>query len=317
MERQTAEMVRWGVLSVGISLILYRLTSSVILLTVPLLFVAPRFHPAKWALAPVGAVAVLLVGSQMVGVGGYSDDAPATAGVMMVGMYLPVSMLFGAGVWIGLAGRRMLKRLIIGSIPAAVGGFGLVLWFSGGSGSATATADVFRQMVETLVSSLLGSQPPVGMDAKAIFDLVVVVVKQAFLPIFMGQFGLSVMVSELLINRSDRFFQERMIHWRLPVNAVWVFLGGWAMVLATMLVDMPVLDSVAWNAALAVSLLYMVQGMSIAANYVLRKKPDATAAKIFVLLLVLAMLPGVNVILLVALPLLGVSETWIGYRKNT
>jgi uncharacterized protein YybS (DUF2232 family) len=140
-------------------------------------------------------------------------------------------------------------------------------------------------------------------------------VKLGFLPIFIGQFGLSVLISELLIHRAQWSYQDRMARWHLPEISVWIFLGGWTVVLATLVVDMPVLESLAWNIALSATLLYMVQGVSILAFLVRKRNPGATATRIFFLSFLLVMLPGVNVIPLAVLPLLGVSETWIGYRK--
>jgi hypothetical protein len=86
-------------------------------------------------------------------------------------------------------------------------------------------------------------------------------------------------------------------------------------VLFTLIVDVPLLEIVAWNAALACSLLYMVQGMAILASLVRKRNPGANVSHIFFLAFLLVMLPGVNVVFVLGLPLLGVSETWIGYRK--
>lgn len=315
MERQTMIMVRSVVLAVGLSFIMYWIAASSTLFIVPLLFFAPRFQSSRWALLPVGAVALLLTGYQLIGFGGVLIDG-SVVGALLVGLFMPISLLAGAAIWIGLQGRGMLVKLLAGSLFAAMFGMGLVLWLSGGSQSALATEDLYRQMVRVMVPSLLEGQLPLGMDETMLFETVVTVLKLGFLPIFIGQFGLSVMISELLIHRAEWSFQDRMAQWTLPENSVWVFLGSWTIVLVTLLVDMTIVESVAWNIALSCTLLYMVQGISILAALVRRRNPGATATRIFVLSFLLVLLPGVNVIPLLALPLLGVSETWIGYRKK-
>lgn len=314
MERQTMVMVRSGVLAVGLSLLLYRVVASSTVFIVPLLFFAPRFRPEKWALLPVTVVTVLLLVTQLAGLGGILGDV-SVFGALVVGFYMPLSMLAGAGIWIGLQTKGMLVKLLVSSSFAAIFGIGLLVWLSGDSESATATADVYRRLVETMVPGIFGGQLPMGMNASTMFDTAVILLKLAFLPLFIGQFGLSVLISELLIHRSEWSYQDRMARWSLPGISVWIFLGSWTMVLATLIVDMPVLESLAWNVALSCTLLYMVQGASILAFLVRKRNPGATATRIFLLSFLLVMLPGVNVIPLVVLPLFGVSETWVRYRK--
>jgi len=297
-----------------LSLVLYRIAASSTLFIVPLLFFAPRFNPTKWALVPVGVVAVLLVGSQVVGLGGILQDV-SVFGALIIGFYMPVSLLAGAGIWIVLQSKGNLVRLLASSSFAAVFGFSLVLWLAGGSESAMAAASVYREILDVLAPSLFGDSMPLGMNAETLFSAIVTLLRLGFLPIFIGQFGFSVFISDLLIHRADWSYQDRMARWRLPENGVWVFLGAWTVVLVTLLVDMPVVESIAWNVALSSSLLFMVQGMSILAFLVRKRNPGATATRIFLLAFLLVMLPGVNVIPLVGLPVLGVSETWVGYRK--
>jgi len=313
MEQQTKLMLRDGMLAVGTSLILYKLTASATLFVVPLLFVAPRLQDVRRALIPVVTVFFLLVGYNLFQVGSKLSD-PVVRGSLAIGLFLPVALLIGAGVWIGLPHKRMLVRLAASSAFAALAGFLLVLWFRGGSDSAMKTAGSIQTVFELMIPSLLGSSLPLGMDVSLIFSLVVGIVELAFLPLFLGQFGISVMISELLLHRNDLDYQERMANWQLPVNVVWIFLGSWTVVLFTLLIEMPILACLAWNTALSFSLLYLVQGVSIASSLVRKRYPNVATTRIFVTMFLLVLIPGLNVIPLIALLLLGVSETWIRYR---
>ncbi len=316
MEQQTKLMLRDGVLAVGTSLVLYKLTASATLFVVPLLFVAPRLQDVKRALLPVVAVFILLLGYNLFQIGGKLID-PVVRGSLAIGLFLPVALLIGAGVWIALPHKRMLVRLASSSAFAAIAGFLLVLWFRGGSESAMETAGSIQSVFELMIPSLLGSSLPLGMDIALIFSLVVGIVELAFLPLFLGQFGISVMISEILLHRNDYEYQERMANWQLPVNVVWIFLGSWTIVLFTLLIEMPILACLAWNTALSVSLLYLVQGVAIASSFVRKRFPNVTTTRIFVTMFLLVLIPGLNVIPLIALLLLGVSETWIRYRMYT
>jgi len=62
-------------------------------------------------------------------------------------------------------------------------------------------------------------------------------------------------------------------------------------------------------------MLYALQGISLVASVMQKRNPQASASRVFVLAILLLLIPGVNLIPLLALPLAGVSETWIKYRK--
>jgi hypothetical protein len=315
MEQRVVTMVRDGVVAAGISFILFKLTSTATFFIVPLLFAAPRLQESKRALLPVLAVLLLLVGDSLWRSKGLAGE-PALAGSLAVGMFFPVSLLVGAAWWIGLPKRGMLVRFLAGSACAAIGGMALVLWFRSGSQTARDTAAALKELYTTLVPALLGTSMPLGVDGELLFDLLATVAELAFLPLFMAQFGFSLLASELLIHRNDAGYRTRMCRWKLPVNTVWVFLVAWTLVLASMVFEVPLLACLAWNSALAVTLLYLVQGMSIVAFIVHKKHERASVVRIFILLSLLVLIPGLNAIALVVLSLFGVSETWVGYRVN-
>jgi len=316
MEQQGRLMLRDGAMAIGMSIILYMITASATLFIIPLLFVAPRFQDVRRSLIPVLVVLVMVVSYNLIQV--YDQlGIPVIRGSLAVGMYIPIALLVGAGVWIGLPKQGMLVRLIVASLFAAIAGFLLVLWFRGGSESALDTAKSFKAIFELLVSQLLGSSLAIGVEVETIYSMTVRIVELSFLPLFVGQFGLSVLISELLIHKGDWDYQERMTHWHLPENAIWVLLIAWTVVLATKFVVVPIVACVAWNIALLLTLLYIVQGIAISAFFIRKRNPKATATRTFVMLSLLAIMPGLNVIPLIALPLLGVSETWIRFRLNT
>ncbi|MCK9286269.1 MAG: YybS family protein [Sphaerochaetaceae bacterium] len=315
MEQQVVKMVRDGAIAAGLSFLLLKMPTTAAVFTIPLLFAAQRLRMPKFALLPVLAVLLLIIGDNLI----FSRDLfnePVLRGVMILGLYIPVSLLAGAAIWIGLTEHRMLIRFLAGLIFATICGFALVLWFRGGSETAVAAGEYIRSTYVEVLAVVLGSAFPAGIDGNVLFDVVVIIVESAFLPLFMVQYGVSVLASELLIHRKSVDYQHRMCHWRLPSNAVWVFLGSWTLVLVTLFIKVPVLATVAWNSALAISLLYLVQGISIAAFFVRKRNVNASAFRIFILLGLMVLVPGVNMVPMIVLPLLGVSETWIRFRVN-
>lgn len=107
----------------------------------------------------------------------------------------------------------------------------------------------------------------------------------------------------------------------VPGRLIWAFIGSWSAVLALRLQNLsdlraaPVLEALAWNAALAVSFCYAVQGLGILRHVLERVAPTGPLRWTGILLVVLllfnlrtgAWTAGI-------LSVLGATENWIPYR---
>jgi hypothetical protein len=104
---------------------------------------------------------------------------------------------------------------------------------------------------------------------------------------------------------------------RLPFSLVWAFLASWSLVLAALLLRAPVaLAALAWNCALVLSLAYAAQGIGIV-TYLLKSMnaPKPLRIAIAVTAAIALATPTLGVAVAAALPLFGVTEIWIPYRK--
>lgn len=308
-------LIRSVVIVAALSFLMYWITATSMLFIIPLLFFAPKFKSKHFALLPVGVVALLLLLYQLYGYGDSLRDN-SILGALLVGLFIPFVLLVAVTLWILLSHKRLFIRYVVSCSGVALLGFGVVAWFSGGSSTVQSIEQLYRSLIVSMAPTLFKGTLPFGFSGDEVFDLLILVLRVAFLPIFMWQFGLSAFISELLINRTQWSYQERMCRWALPEGAIWFFLGSWSGVLATLLIPYPLFQSVAWNLAFALTLLYTIQGMAIVASFVRRKNSQISATKVFILCSLLALLPAVNVVPIVALPLLGVSENWIKFRKN-
>jgi hypothetical protein len=314
MDQGTVVMIRNSFVALVISYILYKITATSTLFIIPLLFIAPRFPSTKTALIPIGIFGVWLIGSQLLSMGKvlYQNSL---MGTFFIVLYLPLNLLIGSAIWILLKEYKSLHRLFFASVFAAISGLALVIWLSGESSSAVATEKVYREVVNATLPAMLGTQTPLGINSNSVFDAVVRVLKIAFFPLFVGQFGLSVLISEQMISRGDEKFQNRLAGFALNESYVWPFLISWTVVLFTLLIKVEILEVLAWNSALTLTLLYLVQGMAIISYLIRKKNPRINSTRVYILSALLMVMPGVNVVVLAALPILGVSQTWINLRK--
>lgn len=100
----------------------------------------------------------------------------------------------------------------------------------------------------------------------------------------------------------------------LPEKLIWGFLLGWFGVLLTLIRPLGWVSILFWNIALLSTVLYGMQGVDIL-RYYLRKLERFRVVILFTILLFL-FIPGLNILIMVGIPLLGVSELWIQYRRT-
>lgn len=325
-------LVRDSLLMVVASLLLYRLTFTNVLYTIPLLLLAPRFEDRKMAMLPVAAVFLLVVGGELFAARKALGFA-TTPLILTIGLFIPVVLLVAAAVWIWLREARSLVRYLASCAFMVVAGIGLAVWLQSGSEIVRKVEELYSSTFRTLFSTFLPMTPAsvategavqataettvLGFDADVLFALCVRVVYHSFVPMCMALIGVSALISECVLHRQDAAWQQRVANWRLPENAIWVFLGAWTLVLVNMLFTLPAsVSAFSLNLALSVSLLYLVQGLAILIFLVRKRNPLFTVARAVVFVMLCMLLPGLNVLVVLALPLLGALETWITLRKN-
>jgi MFS family permease len=104
---------------------------------------------------------------------------------------------------------------------------------------------------------------------------------------------------------------------RLPYLLLWAFLAAWSLVLAAVLMHAPeTIAAFAWNCAIALALLYAAQGLGIITHVLKRwNMPRFLRIVIAAMALLALATPTTSIAVAVALPLFGVTEIWIPYRK--
>lgn len=291
-----------------VGILFSRFSLGSMLMTVPLLLVVPRIRKTcfvwlSYSLLFLGAMGWTLLDSRELLSSQY-------AGFVAFSLYMPVCTLVGSAVWTA-SGRRSrvgLRRFFLACIPVAVLGLALSVWFS------TESADTVKGLIR---SSMLYMFPEgtLGFSMEAMIDTIVTLLSLMFVPMGMVSAGLPILVSELILYRNDEDWQYDFAYMKLPDAFVWAFLGCLALSLGANFLQVPYWTvAVLWNMVFALGLLYAVQGVSILVALFRRRTAAVSAARVIVLVLCLCMMPGLNIVCLVALPILGMLETWIRFR---
>jgi hypothetical protein len=117
---------------------------------------------------------------------------------------------------------------------------------------------------------------------------------------------------------SEEPFVVRFSRIRLPEYGIWAFLGGWTLVLVLMLAKGGYLPrALTIQCALSISMLYAIQGFAIILFHLVKRNLIHRAGRLgFMVVILMFLVPGLNLLVVFALPLLGVTETWIAYRRT-
>jgi len=247
-----------------------------------------------------------------------------SAGLMLLELFMPV--LFMGGLYVlstpRLDGYRRLYRFLAVAVTAGIVSIPVVIYL-GQSDLFTQALQAQLQHAEQIVAQSSGAAtgdsvpaPPEAMQQ--LLRMATQLILSSYV------FGFAVVLAgnwyaaRLL---ATRFFRKnvsvpRLERFVLPPWAVWALLVPWAGVLLDAVSGLGVFRYPVWNAALVMLFLYGMQGIGIL-WHVLDKYNMSRGVRMFigVGLIILILVPGLNVLVAVGIPGLGVSEIWINYNR--
>lgn len=237
----------------------------------------------------------------------------------LVGVNIPWSLEVGRYS----VGTRKLERLL--TVTAAVGlaSIPVLVWLSR-SEELSAVLRTQVEMVRRYLEMTAGTGgEAVGPTAGSSTDTesLVAFIRGLLLRNYLFAYYLVVCASWWLGtnigNRTRGASPRQLVDFRLPDWLAWPLIVSWAVVLLGIVTDTGALDFAAWNVGLVLLFTYAMQGIGIL-HALLERRGSGPGVKslLGVALVVLLFWPGVNLIIIVGLPGLGVSEIWIKFRES-
>jgi predicted membrane protein DUF2232 len=115
---------------------------------------------------------------------------------------------------------------------------------------------------------------------------------------------------------AERLRALSLVAFRLPIYMIWIVIAAWGAVLLSMLVDVGWLSFVIWNIACLTLAVYAIQGLAVLWHLLDRRKVGrAQRIGLAVALVIGLLIPGLNLVFLLGLPGLGISEVWVNYHR--
>lgn len=312
------EVLGFGVLAV----IFFQLSLFLLIFVIPLVILFRRrgFLPGlEGCLLALGGIAGIKI-FQMSRIAG----AFARPDLFGIDLVVPGSFLLGLLVIEApmLINIRLYQRLLLATGIAVLASLPLVLFVA----TNPEFDAILRYQIQAMIKSIQGGEAigPEGQGAAAIVDQVARLSKQVFLYTYTAGYlltlggnwligaklGLKTLASEEGVGKIPSF-----ANFKVPEVMIWWFLVSWSGVLLGFVVNLGFAKTLLWNSALIVTILYGCQGLGII-KFWMGKMGKGTKMAFTFFIVFFAFIPGINVLLAVGVPLLGVTELWIQYRNK-
>ncbi|HPZ15858.1 MAG TPA: DUF115 domain-containing protein [Sphaerochaeta sp.] len=304
-----------ALLMTGASFVLSRIMVGNFLFTIPLMVLHTRFTNKREALAPVGVLALLILATELYKARGALGSVEGKL-LFLISLFIPTVLLVASAVWIALEGHPTSHRYLASSLFGVVASVVMVIWFSHPSPALLRVDELFYETF----ANLFGQGSTSGFSEAAMKNLYRVAVMSTgamLAPMCMVLVGFSSFMALSWTKREAGDFATTVSRWKVSEQLLWPFLGAWTVVLLLMVIKASYLPrALSLQVALSLSVLYAVQGVAIIVHFLLKRGRVVRISRLVTYLFLLAfVVPGLNVLVIFALPLLGVTESWFTYRR--
>jgi hypothetical protein len=171
---------------------------------------------------------------------------------------------------------------------------------------------LFQENPEALAETAAGLP-----DTEVLSELIIGILLRNFVFIYFLILSGTIWFGRSITARIKRIRSNRLLEFSLPEWMVWPLLVPWALILLDLRVDIGVLKYIAWNAGLIMLFSFGMQGIGIIQSF-FNRRAVSRGIRIALVAAMIMMLfwPGANLLIIIGLPGLGVSELWIHYREE-
>jgi len=273
-----------------------------------------RKYPGKVFFASSAAITLGIVLWDSIGyirIGLESADVLIAA----LGMFYPGALFIGVIVYyLPIEMRKLYRFLLAGIIPGCLGAY-FVYLFEGKSEAAESAISFYYSIFQEVLN-FSGYGEIDGDSISLLFTLALRIIKSSFLPIWCFLTGLGILMSEMIYGRQTRRRGTFLDRFNVPELFLWPFIVSWLIALLDIVFGLGIFGILVWNIALVLLMVYGTAGISILMYLGAKKGIRLNPLSWVVFSIFLLLIPIINVIMLIVIPVLGISEHWIKYRKE-
>ena len=307
--------IRDALMLLLMSTLLYQLGLSVFIFVSPLMIYAVKYGKGKAAL--LIAAELLVISALELIKGGIPNISNVQSLIgFALSIYFPLSLSAAGIVWLYASDKKVVTRLILSVLPSVVLGVIYAVPFVVDRALFSETYVLYEDAFVTLVGPMM--DPIVGeFDWSTMFYIVLISGLSVVLPLMLVAVCASCFIYETAEHSKESRWEERVKRFAIHSDVIWLLIVSWALVLLNRFISAPAyVPIILLNVALFSVVLYAAQGFSVMYAILSRKKPRLKSMHLFLILAILAIaIPGLNIIVIFSLPLLGILESFFDLKK--
>lgn len=235
---------------------------------------------------------------------------------MLLDVYVPMSLLVAGGMWIYNNRIKKENRLFFSLIPsfvlfiigALVLSLDRALLESIYFGYKDAFAVVFEEM-----SSLIGYEA----DWDFLFLSIITLFSIMILPITVAAICVNIFLYENALHSKESDFNKKVESIEFNQNLIWLLIFTLFAFLISHFISNELVMIISISFMLSLLVIYSVQGFSVLVALIGRGKASFKVLSLFLALFFISILfPGLNIIILFGIPLLGILENFFDLKKR-
>ena len=291
MERGKGALAGEAVLLLAASLVLYRMDLAMLVFPAPLLLFS--IHGGRKAASGlVAAGFVLAVITDLVSVGVPSGRESMV--FFLISMFIPLSLSAAGIIWLGTEGRGLLPRLFLTMAPALAFAAVLAVFIGTDRAILETVVSLFQDAFVAMLGPVMSAVFP-GVDVGFIAYVALLAAASLIFPVLLCGICAGCFIFESVLHSRESMWEEAVMRFSYPGDAVWGFIVSWALVLLLRFVSVPVaVPVIALNVAGIWTVLYAIQGFTVVFARVRKHSRNVKSMTVFIIVLFAGTLLGAD-----------------------
>ncbi|MCK5154312.1 MAG: DUF2232 domain-containing protein [Spirochaetales bacterium] len=302
------------------SILIFQISVVFFLMVIPLFIIQQRYGFMYLSMAGLFVTLVIVIETIIRGAG--IEGSNLRHFLIVAELVYPLSIIGGV---IGLSWlrKRTLYSLMAASAAFAVISFPVIMYYSGNEeivnllkNQILFVSDMFRDTVtasDSFESSVLIKE----LQPDLIIESTLKLVFRNYIFAYFIMLAVGWFVADSIDRRRKKKQQFKLVNFIVPELMIWPLIIVLAGVLLDVFFGMSWIGYIMWNSTFIMIFIYGLHGIGLVKYLLGRYKvPGSGRRLIAISVFVVLLMPGLNLVILIGVPVLGVSELWIRYRSE-
>ncbi len=281
-------------------------------MALPLLSFSSR-HTRKETIVTFVAVLCILVAHSMYVLRG-SAYYPF---MVLMDLYIPVSLSAAGMIWTCTKGKRVDLRLILSVLPALFIVLVCAVFLCADRALFTSVYNGYKDAFVPLLEEIFQSAG-ITADVELVFLIMMTLACVIMLPLVTGAICVTLFLFEGTLHSREGDWDEKLLEIEFDQSLVWLLILSLVVSLVSRLISVPVVVFIlSMSLTATLFIIYGVQGFSVLYSWIKRANEGFRSRVLFFILLFTGLfVPGLNLIVLLGVPVLGILENFFDLKKR-